>query len=74
MQVLSSSMANALAYFGDPDTKETELFLRNLDRFFDCLNVRSMSESGQKRKDDLRPYVSVDDERLMVGKIQLVCK
>ncbi len=57
MQVLSSSMANALAYmyFGDPDTKEIEFFVRNLDRFFYCLNVRCMSESGQKRKDDLRP-------------------
>ncbi len=67
MQVLSTSMANGLAYFGDPDTKETELFLRNFDKFFDCLNVRSMSEYGQKKKDDLKPYLSPDDERLKVG-------
>ena len=60
-------MANALSYFGDPETQETEVFLRYFDRFFDCLNVRSISEAGQKRKDDLKPYISTDDERLTVG-------
>ena len=60
-------MANALDYFGDPETKETEILLRHFDRFFDCLNVRSMAEAGQKRKDYLKPYTSVDDERLAVS-------
>ena len=59
-------MANALEYFGDPQTRETERFIRHMDRFFDCLNVRSFSESYQKRKDDLRPYISSDDSRLQV--------
>ena len=63
-------MANALEYFKDPDTKETELFIRKFDRFFDCLNVRRMSESGKKRKDNLRPYTSPDDERLTVCILQ----
>ena len=37
-----------------------------MDRFFDCMNVRSFSESHQKRKDDLKPYTSPEDSRLKV--------
>ena len=64
-QVLSSSVANALAYFGDT-TKETEIFIRNFNRLFDCLNVRSLSEWYEKRNPDLKPYKSPDDPRLKV--------
>ena len=39
MQVLSTSVANALEYYGDPATKETELFVRKFDCLFDCLFV-----------------------------------
>ena len=66
-QVLSSSVANALSYFGDPDTSETELFVRNFDRFFDCLNVRSTKESILKRKPVLRPYRDPCDSRFTVS-------
>ncbi len=31
------SVADALAYFGNPATEETETFCRTFDRFFDCL-------------------------------------
>lgn len=44
-QVLSSSVANALEFFDLEETQETEKFVRNFDRFFDCLNVRCTSES-----------------------------
>ena len=57
-------MANAFAYFGDPDTCETETFLRHFDRFFDCLNVRS--KCSLKGKKDLCAYTSANDERLVV--------
>ena len=33
-QVLSKSVADALAYFGDPETEQTEKFLRLFDKFF----------------------------------------
>lgn len=35
-------MAEALAYENNPDTKETERFVRNFDKFFDVVNVRSL--------------------------------
>lgn len=66
LQALSRSVADALAYFGDPSTKETEYFVRQFDRLFDCLNVRSLSEWMQKKKPDLKPYTSLEDERLKV--------
>ena len=55
-----------MAYFGDPTTKETEFLIRQFDRLFDCLNVRSLSEWANKRKPDLKPYTSPDDRRLLV--------
>ena len=68
MQVLSSSVANALEYFNDGtgDTSETQKFVKHFDRFFDCLNVRSMNECIQRRKPDLRPYRDPSDNRLKV--------
>ena len=67
MQVLSSSVANALQFYGNPDTTETERFVRTFDKFFDCLNVRSPNEHITKRKEHMKPYSSASDERLLVG-------
>lgn len=67
MQVLSSSVANALQFYGNPDTTETERFVRTFDKFFDCLNVRSPKEYITKRKEHMKPYSSASDERLLVG-------
>lgn len=64
-QVLSSSVAAALEYYGDPETRETQQFIRYFDRFFDCLNTRH-PHGVQKRKADLNPYRSPSDERLNV--------
>lgn len=65
--MLSSSVANALEYFGNPETKETETFVCHFDRFFDCLNVRSIEEDYKKQKEDLLSYYTTsDDERLKV--------
>ena len=66
MQVLSSSVASALEYYGEHDTSETQLFVKHFDRFFDCLNVRCTLEGMQRRKPDLRPYRDPSDPRLSV--------
>ena len=66
LQVLSTSVADALNYFGDPETKETECFVRLFDQLFDCLNVRSPTEWYKKKKESLKPYTSPDDSRLQV--------
>ena len=60
-----------LNFNGDPDTTETERFVRMLDQFFDCLNVRSPNEHVTKRKPNLKPYTSGSDERLCVSLVQI---
>ena len=74
MQVLSKSVADAMEYIGDVNTKETERFVRFFDRFFDMLNTRSMEESIYKRKPDLAPYRTSEDTRLKVTRHRLLYK
>lgn len=59
-------MANAFSYYSLDETKETESFVKHFDKFFDCLNVRCISESVHSRKPDLRPSQSPYDSRLKV--------
>ena len=52
---------------GTFETESTRLFIRHIDKFFDCLNV-SRTYSGQsKRKDALISYFTKDDWRFDVG-------
>ena len=62
-QVLSYSVGTIMKEFGGPDCQETAKFFLHMDRFFDCMNVRSTTEADKKRKPDLAPYRSVDDGR-----------
>ncbi|XP_070562112.1 uncharacterized protein [Ptychodera flava] len=62
--VLSESVANAIDVFGPEEAKETANFVRHMDKFFDCLNVRSTEEHIKKRKPNLAPYENIDDPRL----------
>ncbi len=51
-----------------PEMSETARFFLLCDRFFDCLNVRSLREDVFRRKPDLAPYKRVDDPRFEVKK------
>ncbi len=66
VQVLSNSVAEALALEGKPYLKETERFVRKFNKFFDLFNVRSLTEHIKQRKPDLKPYRDVEDKRLKV--------
>ena len=68
IQVLSKSVADALEYYSEPDTIETQRFVRYFDRFFDMLNTQHLEEGIRKRKPDLAPYRTFDDSRFKVGK------
>lgn len=70
VKVLSESVAHTLEFYGDPDTTETQRFVRTFDKFFDCLNVRSPSEYIKK---NLKPYTSADDRRLCVSRCYNIC-
>lgn len=63
-QVLSDSVANSIEMLYGPETSETVYFLRLFNKFFDCLNVRSMWEGRNKRNENLAPYLTQNDPRL----------
>ena len=62
-QVLSKSMANALRESGNPEYTETAVFCEMMDRWFDCLNGRYLSQGQFTRKPELAPYRSKEDWR-----------
>ena len=47
-QVLSQSVANVLINYYPDDTHATATFWENLDKFFDCANVRNQTEGITK--------------------------
>ena len=62
-QVLSSTMAAVLTKFGAPEASATAKYCSMMDKFFDCLNVRSLQEHERKRKPLPAPYTDINDER-----------
>ena len=46
---------------------ETAKFVEYFDRFFDALNVKSLTEGKHKRKEFRLPYSSPSDPRLKVS-------
>lgn len=63
---MSESVASALQIINEEGTRETRLFIRMIDKFFDYLNVKSPLLSKLKRKDSIAPYKSPSDERFKV--------
>ena len=61
-QVLSNSVAEAMEFLGNPESKETIRFIK----MFDMLNVSNSSEGVQKRKPDRMP-IHRNDPRLEVS-------
>ena len=61
-QVLSRSVAIALEESGKEDVTGTAQFCRMMNDFFDCTNVRSLTEHVRKRN-HFKPYELADDER-----------
>ncbi|XP_078339128.1 uncharacterized protein LOC111100775 [Crassostrea virginica] len=63
-QVLSETVANSLEMLFDDSVSETVTFIRMMNKFFDCLNVRSPYEGRNKRNPNLDAYTRPDDDRL----------
>ena len=49
-QILSESVGKVLEQFGNMETFGTAKYCKMFDSFFDCLNVRSLTEHERKRK------------------------
>ena len=62
--VLSESTFISLQLYGPPGAKETALFCRQFDKFFDCFNVKDTHQKCTKKiKPFLEKYESEDDVR-----------
>ena len=63
---MSESVASALQILNNKGTRETRVFIRMIDTFFDYLNVKSPKLGQLKRKDSILPYRLCSDERFKV--------
>ena len=64
---MSETVASALEFMDNDNTQQTRLFIRMVDQFFDCLNVKSPLMAQWKRKENLAPYKSPQDLRFKVN-------
>jgi hypothetical protein len=66
-QVLSLSVAKAMEFYtittGNTETQATQQFVRFMDCFFDCFNVRNLKEGKNTRKATRDPYRTKNDWR-----------
>jgi hypothetical protein len=62
VQVLSKSVAIALRESGKEDVTGTAQFCEMMNGFFDCTNVRSLTEHIRKNNSFIMPYESPVDE------------
>ena len=60
-------MACGLKYLHNDGTQQTRLFIRMVDKFFDCLNAKGPQMAKLKRKDNIAPYMKPLDERFNVS-------
>ena len=65
VQILSGTMSKVLQLYGGPMCQETAKFCSFMDGFFDCCNVRSLTEGSRSRKPFCKPYTSINDERFI---------
>ena len=64
VQVLSKSVAIALRETGREDVIGTAVFCEMMNGFFDCTNMRSLTEHQRKKNSFIMPYESPNDQRL----------
>ena len=73
-KVMSETVSKALRLTGGDEATETVLFIKMVDKMFDCLNVSSISKGKLKRKPFVLPYHSPSEFGLKVSKICFICE
>ena len=64
VQVLSKSVAIVRRETGKEDVTRTAEFCETMNGFYDCANVRSLTDHVRKKNAFIKPYESAEDERL----------
>jgi len=57
-------VAVALRQVMGDEASETSRLCEMMNKFFDCMNVRSLNEHKTRNNPDVKPYTDVNDERL----------
>ena len=70
IQALSNTLSNLMKILVWLRLKDLSTFLMS---FFDCLNVRDLNQWRIKKKSNLKPYFSKNDERLKVRLALIAC-
>ena len=70
--MLSNSVEKCLESQQLDHTASTRELIAYMNKFFDCLNVKSRNEGARKKNVNLFPYRSNDDIRLKVKNLFLV--
>ena len=67
-QVMSQSVACALEVVSRDTTSETRIFIRHVNKFFDCLNGKGCVQAIKKRNPNIAEYIykETSDERFKV--------
>ena len=63
-QVFSKSVGLALSYAYGDAVVETSKFVLLMNKWFDIMNTKHLTEARQKRNPDLEPFTNVNDVRL----------
>ena len=61
VQVLSKSVAIALRETGKEDVTGTAVFCEMINGFYNCTNVRSLTEHVRKKNAFIKPYESAEE-------------
>ena len=64
VQVLSDSVAVALHQLMGDEASDTSKLCEMMSKFFDGLDVRSVTEHKHRNNANVKPYANVNDERL----------
>ena len=67
-------MAYALEQTSGEEVSETVRFVRIMDRFFDCINMKNFNSGKRKQKPFQCPYTKGDNDRLKVFNYENSCK
>lgn len=64
VEVLSYSVSVALHQVIEDEATETSKLCEMMNKFFDCMTVRSFNEHKMRNNPVIKPYTDVNDERL----------
>ena len=64
-QVMSSTVASAIEHVHGNSARSTVEFIRNINKWFDIMNVKNLYSGKKTRNSNLDPFTDLNDPRLL---------